>query len=110
MDYDKNALTSSATDEVLACVKNAMLKMKDPLTAIAASNMDEKVIGDAVKMISEISLELAMNALAIGTRVGGKATDEAWKAALDAVGKRFSEHVENVEHVEHTEHAEKEKQ
>ena len=91
---DKKAETSSDADKILDCVKRTMRKMKEPLTAIATSNMDEKAIGDAIKSISDISLELAKNAFAIGSRSGGDAMKESCNAFLDAVCKRFfNEHV-----------------
>ena len=89
----KNAEMSDAADKILDCVKQAMRKMKDPLAAIATSNMDEKVIGDAIKSISDISLELAKNAFSAGVRAGGEAMDATWRASIDTVCERFNEHV-----------------
>lgn len=90
---DKKAETSSDADKILDCVKQTMRKMKEPLAAIATSNMNEKAIGDAIKSISDISLELAKNAFAIGVRSGGEAMDATWRASIDTVFTRFDEHV-----------------
>lgn len=82
-------LCDPTLDKLLGVVKDAMVEMKDSITGLVMAGMDEKAIGKSVIAITNISMELAKKAFAIGVQSGGEAMNAAWEASLETVQNNF---------------------